>query len=90
MGNVISFDAFNGRRNVRRTLSVQLELQHDKGNRARYASNGWSRRAIVRQFQLGKSIRTLGRLHAHGEAGAEADIRAALIGDPAVALKAAA
>jgi len=39
---------------------------------------------------LGKSIRTLGRIHARGEAGAEADIRAALIGAPVVALKEAA
>jgi hypothetical protein len=48
------------------------------------------RRSIIRQFQMGKSIRTLGRVHAGGEAGAEADIRAALIGAPAVALKVAA
>jgi hypothetical protein len=90
MGNVISFDAFNGQRIVRRAQSVQPERQQNNGNRVRYANNGWSRRAIVRQFQLGKSIRALGRLHACGEAGAEADIRAALIGDPTVALKVAA
>jgi hypothetical protein len=85
MGEVISFNAFNGKRN--RTLVQRYGLQR---NESKDDSRGFNRKSLIVQFVQGKSFRATGRLHPEGEDGAQNDIRAALMGIlPAAAKRAA-
>ena len=72
MGEIISFDGARSR----------VSVQGSGMQRRRYFDDPlrYNRLALLRQFARGKGIRSIGRVHPQGEAGAESDLRAALVG----------
>jgi hypothetical protein len=87
MVEILSFDGYSRRCRIR---VGALELTDNRKNRFCYANEWHSRLALIKQFRLGASVRTLGRKHPKGEEGMQADLRAALMGAPAYDMKKAA
>ena len=72
MGEIVSFDGARSRVSVQGSTTQRRGYKDDP--------RGYNRLALLRQFARGKGIRSIGRVHPQGEAGAENDLRAALVG----------